>query len=190
LFVGEVDGRRIAVLSFDLRRSDLPLQVAYPVLFANLLDWLAPGRAAAVPQSLAPGELLALPQSPEDAAGQIVVTRPDGSQVTVPASAGPSGAPVIAETGQLGVYRLELPDGRRLSYAVNLFAPQESRLEPAAGLPGAASTAADAAGLAGLALREWWRPVALLALALLFAEWLVYHRPALARVRKAMSKVL
>ncbi|MGD8626667.1 MAG: VWA domain-containing protein, partial [Anaerolineae bacterium] len=43
LFAGEVDGRRLAVLAFDLHRSDLPLQVAFPLLLSNLLDWLAPG---------------------------------------------------------------------------------------------------------------------------------------------------
>ena len=39
---GEVDGRRVAVLAFDLRHSDLQLNVAFPLLWANLVDWLAP----------------------------------------------------------------------------------------------------------------------------------------------------
>jgi len=186
LFLGETGGRRVAVLAFDLRRSDLPLQVAFPLLFANLLDWLAPGRASALPQSVAPGDLLTLPLPP-DSSGQITVRRPDGSTAALPASSGDSGPAVIAETGQLGVYRMELPDGRFLQYAVNLFSPQESRLAPAETLPGATSAVADSAGLAGEAQREWWRPLALLALALLCLEWLVYHRPALKRIQQAVG---
>jgi hypothetical protein len=193
LFIGETDGRRIAVLAFDLRRSDLPLQVAFPLLFANLLDWLVPGRAAALPQSVAPGDLLTLPLPPEtaevaSALAQIMVTRPDGSTATLPAASSDSGPAVIAETGQLGVYRLSLPDGRFLRYAVNLFSPQESRLAPAETLPGASSAIADAAGLAGPAQREWWRPLALLALALLCIEWLVYQRPAIKRIQEVISR--
>jgi Ca-activated chloride channel family protein len=42
LWAGEWEGRRVAVLAFDLRRSDLPLQVAFPLLLANLAAWLAP----------------------------------------------------------------------------------------------------------------------------------------------------
>jgi len=149
LFLGETGGRRVAVLAFDLRRSDLPL--------------------------------------PPDSSGQITVRRPDGSTAALPASSGDSGPAVIAETGQLGVYRMELPDGRFLQYAVNLFSPQESRLAPAETLPGATSAVADSAGLAGEAQREWWRPLALLALALLCLEWLVYHRPALKRIQQAVG---
>jgi hypothetical protein len=53
LFAGEVDDRRVAVLTFDLRRSDLPLQVAFPLLLANLTDWLAPGGGTDLPTQVA-----------------------------------------------------------------------------------------------------------------------------------------
>src|SRR3972149_6046816 len=43
LIVGEQNGRRLGVLAFDLRRSDLPLRVAFPILIANLVDALVPG---------------------------------------------------------------------------------------------------------------------------------------------------
>jgi hypothetical protein len=42
LFAGQVGGRRIAVLTFDLHHSDLPLKIAFPILMANLTHWLAP----------------------------------------------------------------------------------------------------------------------------------------------------
>ncbi|MEK7786521.1 MAG: hypothetical protein AAB658_14020, partial [Chloroflexota bacterium] len=42
VFVGTLDRRRIAVFTFDLRDSDLPLQIAYPILMSNLIGWLTP----------------------------------------------------------------------------------------------------------------------------------------------------
>ena len=43
LIAGEIDGRRIAVLGFDLHDSDLPLNIAFPLLLSNLVGYLAPG---------------------------------------------------------------------------------------------------------------------------------------------------
>ena len=40
------DGRRIVVLAFDLHQSDLPLQVAFPLLISNIIGYLAPGSGA------------------------------------------------------------------------------------------------------------------------------------------------
>ena len=78
LFAGQVDGRRVAVLAFDIRHSDLPLQVAFPILISNLVEWLAPGRSG-VPGSLQPGAPLTLLLPPSAAAEQITITRPDGA---------------------------------------------------------------------------------------------------------------
>jgi hypothetical protein len=39
LIAGENEGRRIAVITFDLLRSDLPLQIDFPILIANLAGW-------------------------------------------------------------------------------------------------------------------------------------------------------
>src|SRR5919202_1717326 len=52
LFAGEQDGRRIAVLGFNLRESDLPLQVAFPILLSNLVGYLAPGQGGAAALNL------------------------------------------------------------------------------------------------------------------------------------------
>lgn len=40
LLAGENNGQRLAVISFDLLKSDLPLQVDFPILMANLTRWL------------------------------------------------------------------------------------------------------------------------------------------------------
>jgi len=80
LFAGETAGRRVAVLAFDLHRSDLPLQVAFPLLLANLTGWLAPGGGVELPAQVAPGAAVALSLPPE--VESAVLTRPDGSTAT------------------------------------------------------------------------------------------------------------
>jgi len=40
LLAGQTDNRRVAVIAFDLLQSDLPLQVDFPILVANLTAWL------------------------------------------------------------------------------------------------------------------------------------------------------
>ncbi len=40
LLAGEKDNRRVAVITFDLLKSDLPLQVDFPILVSNLARWL------------------------------------------------------------------------------------------------------------------------------------------------------
>jgi hypothetical protein len=47
-------GLRIVALSFDPRRSDLPLRPAFPLLLANALGWVS--RAADDPNDLPPIE--------------------------------------------------------------------------------------------------------------------------------------
>ncbi len=73
-------------------------------------------------------------------------------------------------------------------FAVNLFSPQESNLEPAANLTGLETQAGQAGIITQKAMREWWRPLALLALGLLTGEWLVYQRAALARLRDMLLR--
>ncbi len=104
LFRGEVNGRRIAVLAFDIRHSDLPLQVAFPLLWANLVDWLAPGARSPIPAQIAPGESLTFnaPQSTQNSSGQASanITRPDGSIVPIQAE---NGRFVFTDTSRLGI---------------------------------------------------------------------------------------
>ena len=188
LFAGEVDGRRVAVLAFDVRRSDLPLQVAFPLLLANLTGWLAPGGGADLPAGVAPGTAVSFTLPPETTSA--TVTRPDGSTVRLVPE---QGRAVFADIGQLGVYQLDWHapsvEGDEIDaahFAVNLFSPQESDVRPVEALP--ALGAGDAGGeeRSGQARREWWRTLALIALALLTAEWLVYQRATLTRLWKSV----
>jgi Ca-activated chloride channel family protein len=101
LYVGERDGQRAAVLAFLPRNSDLPLQVAFPLLIANLTGELLGGSAAPT-EAIDPGDPVTIPVPP--GATSIIVTRPDGSTVDlVPATAGAASV-AFSQTDLLGVY--------------------------------------------------------------------------------------
>jgi Ca-activated chloride channel family protein len=182
LFAGETDGRRVAVLTFDLHRSDLPLQVAFPLLLANLTGWLAPGSGSDLPTQISPGAAVSLTLPPE--VESATVTRPDGSTVRL-APAG--GRVVFADTAQLGVYSAAWSESGQASFAVNLFTPQESDVRPAETLPLVGAGGAEEGERPQQARREWWRPLVWIALVLLMIEWLVYHRASVARLWQRMK---
>ena len=178
IYVGEPHGRRVAVVAFDLRRSDLPLNLAFPMLLANLTAWLVPGAAGSLTGQVAPGEVLALALPPSfigPDAPPIQITYPDGSTTNLQPQ---DNRLLVENTRQTGIYTIRLGDQPPLQFAVNLFAPQESAIQPAVEFP-VTSGAASQAGTPQQILREWWRPLALVALLLLLAEWLVYQRAAL-----------
>ena len=101
LYVGELEGRKAGVLAFLPRNSDLPLQVAFPLLMANLAGELLGGSAAPA-EALAPGDPVTIPLPAN--ATSIVVTRPDGSTVDlVPGTPGAASV-VFSQTDLLGVY--------------------------------------------------------------------------------------
>ncbi len=188
LAVGERDGRRIAVLAFDLHNSDLPLQVAFPLLLSNLISYLAPGNGAEASQLL-PSQPLALPV--DASITEVRVTRPDGT-VASSRDGGVQirdGQAIFIDTDTLGVYMLEaLRDGEILAthrYAVNLFAPKESAITAQRDLSvpqisGAQSTITRTRD----GRQEFWRWLALVALIVLVIEWLVYQRNGLVYLRQ------
>jgi Ca-activated chloride channel family protein len=101
LYAGTLDGRPAAVMAFEPRRSDLPLQVAFPVLLANLTGQLLGGSETPA-DAVAPGTPVTL-AVPDGAAG-VRVERPDGSVDELVAPSGGAGAVTFARTDQLGVY--------------------------------------------------------------------------------------
>jgi hypothetical protein len=183
LLAGERAGRRIVVLAFDLHQSDLPLQVAFPLLLSNIVGYLAPGSGAEAAQ-LAPGQPLAIPV--DASITDVRVTRPDGQVVPVPVQ---NGQAIYADTDALGPYAVEQRQGDRLvgrrRYAVNLFAPDESKIatQPELKVP-QVSGLQQAVTRDRVGRQEFWRWLAALALVVLVIEWLVYQRNGIAYLRE------
>jgi len=180
LIIGEQAGRRIGVLAFDLRKSDLPLRVAFPILMANLLDALMPGGASGIPASVEAGRPLVIPALPQ--AEAIIIRAPDGGEYTLSSS---EGRVVFEQTSAFGVYEITWQSGSKRQamgrFAVNLFSPTESNITPRETLSIASAGAAGKETLPR-ARDEWWRPIAWIALAVLVAEWLLSNRGGLAKL--------
>ncbi len=182
LLAGEVGGRRVVVLPFDLAASDLPLQIAFPVVMANITAWLNPARTLAAGGAIQPGAIL--PLIPDARAESIVIEFPDGESRVRPVGA-PAESILFAETEQLGVYKVafregsgELRDAGR--FAVNFFSPAESRIEPresvSIGQEEITPAPSDVVGR-----QEIWPAVLVAALGLVLLEWWVAYRPVARR---------
>lgn len=179
LLAGNAGSRRVAILAFDLHQSDLPLKIAFPILIANITQWLAPTGSIELPEQLAPGlPALIRPQMGVD---QVVVIAPSGQQWTFPVedAAPPQGGDIpFAQTQEPGLYTVEQRRGDetlRARFAVNLFSELESDITPRDEIQiGEAPVAAQKPAQVGR--REWWRWPALAALGVLVIEWFAHHR--------------
>lgn len=173
LLAGEQAGRRVAVLTFDLFDSDLPLKIEWPILLANLTEWYRAPRAVRVEGSLAPGQTAVIQPIPE--ADAVRVTRPDGATTMLDAG---QPALIYADTIRPGIYSVDLlAEGsllRQEAFAVNMFDDNEGRI--AVRTPDFGESALVASGEVEIGQQEFWPWVAVAALAVLALEWFAYHR--------------
>ncbi len=178
IFIGETEGRRIGVMSFSLTRSDLPLQIAFPILISNMVSWLTPGSSGGIPTSISTGQPLKIELLPdeEDIASKITVTKPDGNAVHLDGS---SGQLVFADTGQTGIYQINIGNQKSIAFAVNSFSPNKSRIAAQTTLPIKQAAGEGKITQTQIGWQEYWRLAARTALFLLILEWLVFHRAVL-----------
>jgi hypothetical protein len=186
LVAGEVGGRQVAILTFDLRESNLPLNIAWPILMSYMMDWFAPRNTIVERTSLSVGESLLVRPTVE--ADSVRVRLPDGTNQSFPLE---RETVVFADTAAPGLYTFDVLDGEEVvqtqTVAVNLFDAAESDITPRATINIAGQTIAESEREEP-GQREFWPEVALLALLLLVIEWVVYQRRM--RVPTVMSPVL
>ncbi|MGA8666249.1 MAG: hypothetical protein WB804_05230, partial [Candidatus Dormiibacterota bacterium] len=167
---------RAALLGFDLHDSDLPLSPAFPVLVERLTEYLAPD---AVPPS--PVEPDAPVDIPVTGGGSVAIRRPDGTTeiLTVAAQAGDA---VMTDTDQTGLYTATIhASGARPAvtarFAVDALDPARSAIAPQSELMSVRGAAGSPnASAQGTVFDDLWPWLAILALAVLTAEWVVFHR--------------
>ena len=135
LYAGDRAGLRSAVLAFEPRRSDLPLQVAFPILIANLAGELM-GASGGPNDAVKPSDPVSL-AIPSGATG-LHVTRPDGTALDlVPGTVGGTSV-TFSQTEQLGVYTVTaiLPPTASGSPGTATGSPTPSASASASGVPG------------------------------------------------------
>jgi Ca-activated chloride channel family protein len=194
--VGQPDGRRIALIAFDLGESDLPLQVAFPLLMSNLVDFLLPAAEGILPSSMR--------------LGQPVSARVGEAIERVEVSVGATGSEPDVTAYEVRDGQLNLPgadavgirtvsassddpalDGELIGQtAVNLFSADESDITPGdpMRLVDMGRVPAGEEPRAESARAEWWWPLALAALGLLAIEWLLFHRPTRRTLSRAIGR--
>jgi hypothetical protein len=143
LYAGTLAGRPAAVMAFEPRRSDLPLQVAFPVLLANLAGELLGGSETPL-EAIAPGAPVTL-AIPDGAIG-VRVARPDGSTDDLVAPTGSAGSVTFARTDLLGVY------------SVTPIADPDATPAPSPSTGSSPSTAASASAGASAGASPTFRP--------------------------------
>jgi hypothetical protein len=160
----ERTGLRVAALAFDVRRSDLPMRAAFPLLVANALGWLA-GTDAREIMPAAVGAPARVP-APRGAT-RVEVRDPAGNRFTCPVV----GDVVDVPIRRAGFYRVG-----DVTLAANASDAVESDTAPVAelALGGRALAAPDRpTGSGRRPLRTW---ALLAAAALLLLEWTSTHR--------------
>ena len=165
----ERDGRKTAAIGFELRRSDLPLRVAFPVLLINALDWFA-GNDSGLVDSYATGRPWRVPVP--SGASELTVRAPDGTRTRAPVHDGRASYVAM----HAGFYTLESPGAPDRIVAVNLANPEESSIAPKRQLTALGhALSAPEVGRVGVR-RELWIYFIALALLLAFVEWWTYNR--------------
>lgn len=187
LIAGEVDGRRIAVLGFDVHDSDLPLNIAFPVLLSNLVGYLAPG-AGGDAAFIQPDQPLVIPVPSNIMT--VRMTTPDGTKTEVEPTQGIATFDSVTMS-KAGIYTTETVVGGAVQttqrFVINGYSETEAKITPVqvlnvaqvgGGAVGSTETEQAQAGR-----QEWWRTLALAALIFLLLEWLVAHRGAWTRIK-------
>lgn len=167
---GETNGRKAAVLGFDLHDSDFPLQTEFPILLYRLLEWYFPANGTGVSQMTA-GEQMSFSLLPTTEQAGVVTAA--GKEIAIAPPFPPS---ILTETAEPGLYTLRETDGTKnvteTPFGVNAKTEGESDLS-LRGEPVEQSASATKEMQGSRSIRKW---VLLLLLAVLLIEWQVNCR--------------
>jgi len=156
--------KRQIYVGFQPLDSDFPLQVGFPIFIANALDFLTGGTTSTT-LAVKAGQPFTLPVTTN-----AKLTTPSGEQIQVKTT---GSALTIREVKQVGQYTLEAGGKRQKIYSF-LRSERASTIRPEKNLDlggGVVKTSQSPSRFA-----DFWRPLALLALLVLGAEWWMFAR--------------
>jgi hypothetical protein len=172
LVAGRREGTKFVALGFDVRESDLPLRVSWPLFLLNTINELVEEDTSYI-SSFVTGRVLEVPVS--SAATSATVTLPGGATRTVPVK---DGRAVLLGLDK-GFYKLATPgqaESEATMFAANLADPDESAIAPVAELRVNGAEARPAEGFQIGVRRELWIYLLAAVLVVTAVEWLTYHR--------------
>jgi hypothetical protein len=160
--------RRSIAIGFDVRRSDLPLRVAFPVLLMNALDWFA-GDSAFEASSYQTGRTWRIPVL---RAGNARLLLPSGEQVALPVHEDHA----LYYGQKVGFYELSVAGARPTLLSANLSDATESAARVRRELRIAGEQLAPPETGRSAIKRVLWPYLLLIAMLILCIEWWSYHR--------------
>lgn len=168
LVTGTRSDHRIVALLFDVRRSDLPLRVAWPLFLLNSVDYFSQESSGYL-SSYETGETWYVPV-PAGVDEATLVT-PAGDERTVPVIEGRA----VCSGTRAGFYTLRAGEDENV-FAANLGPSEEAVIAPADTLT-IAGVAADPPEIGAPGVRtEIWMLLVLAVLGVVSVEWFTYHR--------------
>src|SRR6185369_6616757 len=173
LYVLEQGKLRVVLVAFDLMASDLPLRIAFPILFHNLLEWFHPERLEFPGEAVKAGDPFALALARGD--DNVEITLPSGKKESLSTT---SSRLLFAETLQTGIYNFKTAShaGR---FAVNLCDEDESQIVPRAQLTSAPGKSVAVASQSESNAFSLWPALLVLVLLLLAIELVLALRQRL-----------
>jgi hypothetical protein len=185
LIAGTRAGYKFVAMGFDLKDSDLPLRVAWPLLLLDSINWFTDEDAQYL-SSFRTGDVWRIPIATSAASAKL--KSPDGSVESVPVHEGR--AVYLGE--RAGFYELTADDaagasasngsnapagsGTHVAFAANLLDEAESTIGPAKELNVDGKNAGSIAGFHVGVRREIWIYLLIIAAIVTAIEWATYHR--------------
>lgn len=166
LYTYRRDDLTLVGTTFGLGSSDIALRGSFPVLMNNIIEWLAPVAPAGDVGYAPVGSVVPLYVPPGE---EVVVILPDGTVVRSTPRTSPF---EFARTGQAGIYEVR-GESFRSHFAVTLADAAESDLENRLGNATRTEGQRVVVQAAGYPVWHW---IALLALLVLVADWIVWAR--------------
>lgn len=174
LVAGTRDGFKFVAVGFDIRASDLPLRVAWPLFLLDTINWFTDEDATYL-SSFKTGEVWRIPANGGGAVATLKM--PGGRTVEVPVREGR--AVFLGE--RAGLYELSArgaagAPGSVTSFAANLLDATESQIAPVRALSVDGKAAGRLEGFRAGVRREVWIYLLIAAVLLTAIEWATYHR--------------
>ncbi len=191
-FIAPRQGFSDAVVTFPLMEGDKfntnwYRNISFPLFLFNSLQFLGNARESTGDEVHLPGQPVVI--RAEAAKGAIKVTSPTNKTESL--SRTPQGTYIDNQTDKTGLYHAQWdPDGQ-LAFSVNQFDARESDLATRGLVPDGISPTSTRAEsykikigynpVAGTSRprptrKDWWKPLALMALGVLLLEWYIYNK--------------
>ncbi len=173
-YTGELDGRNITVMGFDLHNTDLPLQMEFPILMQNILNQSGQS-VSLVKQMLSPLETADMVC--KEGVQEVTWVSPDGSKSTgVPKD----GHVNYTLTDRTGLYQVSIKmDSDTLKqYFYVEFPSAESKVQQGISVVGQGGKKINTSDAADQIFGSisFLKPILLLLVVVLILEWIVYRK--------------